>query len=63
MNPETAALIIKLLELGAQAVVRVRDILDREKRGQPLSDTELAALKTESDAAHVLIQHWTPSPP
>lgn len=62
MNPQTLALIVQLLQLGEKAFSQVQDILHRERDGNPLTDEEAQALKTQSDAAHATIQNWTHTP-
>lgn len=61
MNPQALSLLVTLLEIGERAYIQIRDIIDREKAGDPMSDAELQALKADSDAAHKIIQSWTPS--
>lgn len=60
MNPATAALVLQLLEIGERAYVQLRAVFDREHSGNPLTDAEIAQMKSESDAAHQVIQSWTP---
>lgn len=60
MNPATLELIATMLQIAERAYVQVRDIIAREKSGNPLSDAELNALKYSSDTAHELIQGWSP---
>lgn len=60
MNPATAQLVLELISLAENAYAQVKGIMDREKSGNPLNDTELDALKSQSDAAHVAIQDWKP---
>lgn len=61
MNPETLALIVRFIDIAERAYIQVKGIIDREKSGNPLTDAELDALKNDSDAAHAVIQAWTPS--
>lgn len=60
MNPATLEVIVQLIGLAENAYSQVRDLIAREKAGQPLSDTEIASMKSTSDAAHAVIQAWKP---
>lgn len=60
MNVETFALVERILEIGERAYIQVREIVAREKAGNPLTDAELLGLQSDSNAAHAVIQGWTP---
>lgn len=62
MNVQSLELAATYLDIVERAYVQLRELFERERSGNPYTPAELQALKTDSDAAHAVIQGWNPPP-